>query len=262
MLVKEMEKKRKELYKTFGLKRWPQFVGLIQLPVWLLVIETIRKMCGAKEGLLGLIENAVIEPDAKAEELGRIRDQAIGKGGDVGGVLGEGTGEVMGSSGMIRLTDATGTAVAATGNSTTSTIGEVGSQILETSTSMTSQVPVVASMATEGILWFPNLLVPDPQMYLPWVLMSSIMANLQLAKMHAGMDGADLTRFRTAVHRTLMMLSVAIAFVTVELPAAILIYWCSSSGGAIVQSLLLRRFMPMPKLAKPCRPKQKSYLGL
>ncbi|MCJ1440093.1 MAG: hypothetical protein MMC23_000575, partial [Stictis urceolatum] len=59
LLIQAMRSKRKELYKHFGLKLWPAYHGLFQLPVWLLCIETIRKMCGMPEGLLGLITKSL-----------------------------------------------------------------------------------------------------------------------------------------------------------------------------------------------------------
>ncbi|KAI9880993.1 MAG: hypothetical protein M1830_009487 [Pleopsidium flavum] len=47
--------KRKEMYKRWGCGRWRNFAPIAQFPIWLSVIEAIRKMCGTHEGLLGLV---------------------------------------------------------------------------------------------------------------------------------------------------------------------------------------------------------------
>ncbi|KZF23804.1 hypothetical protein L228DRAFT_238322 [Xylona heveae TC161] len=43
------------IYKRWGCRWYASFAPILQLPVFLLVIETLRKMCGTHEGLLGLL---------------------------------------------------------------------------------------------------------------------------------------------------------------------------------------------------------------
>lgn len=52
---KAARQKRKELYKRWKCGWWKQWLPLGQLPIFLLVIETIRRMSGTHEGLLGLL---------------------------------------------------------------------------------------------------------------------------------------------------------------------------------------------------------------
>ena len=52
---KEMKLKQKTIFTNIGIRPWGPYVPLLQLPIWLLVIETIRRMCGAGTGLLALI---------------------------------------------------------------------------------------------------------------------------------------------------------------------------------------------------------------
>ena len=55
MVQKEIASKRKALYISMGIRLWAPYLPILQLPVWLLVIETIRRMCGAGTGLLAMI---------------------------------------------------------------------------------------------------------------------------------------------------------------------------------------------------------------
>jgi inner membrane protein COX18 len=52
---KALRMKRIELYKRWGCGFWKNYLSLLQLPIWLLVIESIRTLCGATKGILGLI---------------------------------------------------------------------------------------------------------------------------------------------------------------------------------------------------------------
>lgn len=51
---KAVREKSRELYKRWGCQRWKLYLPVAQAPVFLVAIETIRRMCGTQEGLLGL----------------------------------------------------------------------------------------------------------------------------------------------------------------------------------------------------------------
>lgn len=67
-----LKEKRKEMYKRWGCERWMNFLPIAQFPLWLLLIETIRKMCGTHQGLLGLVTSRFrgtsVETDREALE--------------------------------------------------------------------------------------------------------------------------------------------------------------------------------------------------
>lgn len=52
--VKESSAKGKEIVKRHGVQTWKLFLPIVQLPVFLVVIETLQKLCGMPRGLLGL----------------------------------------------------------------------------------------------------------------------------------------------------------------------------------------------------------------
>jgi inner membrane protein COX18 len=194
MLSTEMRKKQKEIHKSFGLKRWPAYSSLIQLPVWLLVIETIRKMCGTREGLLGMAATSWSSAPATGVEP------------------------------------------------------------------VAASVPLVESLATEGALWFPNLLASDPQLVLPFVLSGTMFANIYSSHQEAKREGKD-GKWSTRLSRVLMTLALAIGPLTLHVPSAMLVYWITSAGTAFGQRVLIGKIMPKPLSATPCRPKLPQEAG-
>lgn len=69
---KAMRLKRIELYKRWNCGFWKNYLPLLQLPVFLLFIESIRSLSGASQGLLGLIWNRSSATDPATENLGGI----------------------------------------------------------------------------------------------------------------------------------------------------------------------------------------------
>lgn len=168
---------------------------MIQLPIWLTAIETIRKMCGTRTGLLGIIAASL-------------------------------------SSG----TDTTGL--------------EDGASIIGVQTE--------ASFATEGALWFQDLLLPDPQMILPFMLSGAILLNLT----NAAPAGKKLSTFQRRLTNSLKIVGLAIGPLTLQVPSAMLVYWISSSMLAYTQALVLDRLMPVkPPVVAP-KPREPPGLGV
>jgi mitochondrial inner membrane protein COX18 len=108
-----------------------------------------------------------------------------------------------------------------------------------------------ASFATDGALWFPDLLVPDPQMILPFMLTGAVLLNLTNA--HGGPVQSVWQRRLTNSFR---VVALALGPLTLQVPAAMLVYWISSSVLAYIQAVILNRAMPMPPAVKPCKPRK------
>ena len=181
--------KRKELYKSLGIKTYPAFAPLLQLPVWLIAIETVRRMCGTREGLLGLVTRTFTDTEGATD----------------------GTGQVL------------------------------------------SVVPVEPSLAFEGALWFPDLLVPDPQIALPFVLSALLFTNVTLGQRQQRSAGIEPTKWSTRITRIVKILALAVGPATLAMPSAVHVYWISSSASAILQHAMIRRLMPRPPTASPCK---------
>jgi inner membrane protein COX18 len=114
-------------------------------------------------------------------------------------------------------------------------------------------IPKELSLATEGALWFPDLLVPDPQLILPFLLSGAVFLNLTNARGRA----ANQAVWQRRLQRSLKLVALALGPLTLQVPSAMLVYWISSSLLAYVQAVILDRAMPMPPAIKPCDPRKR-----
>ena len=63
-----LESKIREIYSRHKCGLLKLYLPLLQLPVFLVVIESIRKICGTHEGLLGLVTKQLRDPAEKSED--------------------------------------------------------------------------------------------------------------------------------------------------------------------------------------------------
>jgi inner membrane protein COX18 len=195
-LIRKLRKKRIEIYRRWGCGLWKNYLGLAQLPVFLVTMEALRAMAGAQQGWWGMITgsgNVEVDPEA-----------------------------VLTAGGLVSAT----------------------------------LIPVESSFATEGALWFPNLLMADPQLVLPFMLSGAILLNL------FGHKTVALGPWRTRMQRSMGIVALAIGPIMMHVPSALVLYWVSSSMLAYGQSLLLERLMPIKKPVTPCKPKRPMRSGL
>jgi inner membrane protein COX18 len=124
---------------------------------------------------------------------------------------------------------------------------------------------VEPTLATEGALWFPDLLAGDPTGVLPVLLSASIIMNIRRGWgiMTPSTDLADLPTmqlYQATFYRglglflQLMAVNVGWSAYVNELPAALMIYWITSANVATLQTYLLEEHMfmrpPIPNLQK------------
>lgn len=186
-LSRALVQNSREIDTRMGTQRWKEFIPLAQVPVFLLVIETIRKMSGVHDGLLGLLSKAFTRANSGDEFPGQ---------------------ELM----------------------------------------QDSAVPMVHSLAEEGALWFTNLLVPDPFSVLPLLLSGTILLNIFLQRRQASEPSKWGRRYLNAI----TALGFMVGPLTLQLPAAMHVYWLSTSTFAIGQTLFLQKYRPRPRPVKPC----------
>jgi inner membrane protein COX18 len=113
------------------------------------------------------------------------------------------------------------------------------------STIVQTALPFEPSFATEGALWFPNLLVADPQMILPFMLSGAILLNLS--------KSTGTAVWQKRMMRSLGIVGLAIGPLTLQVPSAMLIYWICSTLSAYVQAAVLERLMPVKPPVVPCK---------
>ena len=210
MVAERVRAKSREIYARNSLHLRTRLLPLLQLPVFLVIIETIRRMCGTREGLLGLL----------AKQFGtRAEDGAI--------PTGPSTSEQV-------LVE--------------STVPGLENTIYSTSSSTVGLEP---SFALEGN-W--DLLSPYPA--LSFCLAAILYANVALPARFSDLEYKDqLVRpvLQQRVTRALKVVCLAIGPLTLQLPAAMTLYWCCSGGSALAVAVAMNLWRPLPKPVQPCR---------
>lgn len=105
------------------------------------------------------------------------------------------------------------------------------------------------SLATEGMLWFPDLLIPDPTGVLPFVVSGLMFANIYMTK-NTVENGAS---WPLAIRRTLLVVSLLVGPLCQNLPAALLLYWGSSTSSVIIWNAWLDWRYPAPRGYTACK---------
>jgi inner membrane protein COX18 len=223
-LASRVKEFQKNLLKRHGIPFYPIVLPWLQLPIWLLVIETIRKMCGTHDGLLGLATRSF---------------------------TGSKTEEPLVSSPILESVGLPNLELDMT-QSGTSPASEKIAAILPSSD--TAAIPVVESLGTEGTLWFPNLLISDPQLILPVVLGGVLFSNIHYQERMNLQKGIEHSKWTLRFTRALKVVALVAIPGTMHLPAAMHVYWISSSFLAFLQNVGFERFLPSTKVVKPCKP--------
>ena len=105
--------------------------------------------------------------------------------------------------------------------------------------------PWADAMSHGGALWFTDLTRSDPTFALPVVSLLVILANFQLAS--SGSRSGLLYGARNVLQAGAV---VALPFYA-ELPCGVFMYWIPNSCFSLIQTTLVRRFMPLPKPPMP-----------
>ncbi|XP_012354944.1 cytochrome c oxidase assembly protein COX18, mitochondrial isoform X2 [Nomascus leucogenys] len=110
---------------------------------------------------------------------------------------------------------------------------------------------VQEQLATGGILWFPDLTVPDST----WILPISVgVINLLIVEICA-LQKIGMSRFQTYITYFVRAMSVLMIPIAATVPSSIVLYWLCSSFVGLSQNLLLRS----PGFRQLCRiPSTKS----
>ncbi|KAK8133383.1 hypothetical protein PG984_005395 [Apiospora sp. TS-2023a] len=226
------------LYSALGLRQWRFYLGITSLPVWLMALDGIRRVCGGQKGvLLGLLTG---EKSLEAESTaGQVAADASNAAAvttpTTGGPIAQGISAAVDTS-VADVTSATSTAV---GPTTTA---------------------LDPSLATEGALWFTDLTAADPYHILPVALVGMMMLNL-IPKNQAARSALfgqwwrqapqdDVTKFNPRVmtrglYRGIIYVMPLATFVLMDMPAALHLYWLSSAGAHFVFGQILSRLMPV-----------------
>ncbi|KAI0436316.1 hypothetical protein F4803DRAFT_239827 [Xylaria telfairii] len=213
----------RRIYRKLGLQEWRLYSSVSSLPLWLLAIESVRRLCGGHVGLLGLFM------DGFAEET----------------------------------TDAAPSIPA-------SEVPADGlSSAAETITHTAAAAAIDPSLTIEGCLWFTDLTVPDPYHILPMLLSVSLVYNLLPKSEEQFSDRVRVAfglrpksaraqtlaeadyrirsweRAKAIFYVALVGVGTMLGPLTLNLPAALHLYWLTSSLTNAGFSKALKLFMPV-----------------
>lgn len=278
-------KRQRELFRRHKCEIWKRWIApAVNVPLFLMIVETLRRMCGAGQGLLGLIFGTKAGAPSQAPE--GLWDQLPHEA-------------------------ATTPADTVTTASETSSLPEFLPEV--------QSLGLEPSFASEGILWFPSLLAPDPTFVLPFALgiimifntygspsIAKVLAQLrygsiakrtvkhanrhikeyEVARNQGTVTNAHVDRVRSAMDaaaqasrlaqenklatppppeaatptetrnlamnalRTLML---SIPIICMQMPVAIVWYWLCSSGLRWAQLWALDKYMPIKPPIKACK---------
>ncbi|MCJ1374301.1 hypothetical protein MMC20_005533 [Loxospora ochrophaea] len=201
---REFRDKQRELEKRWHAQRWKLYLPILQLPVWLTVMETLRQMCGTHEGLLGLALRWFRGAQEQGQENSREALEAL---------------------------------------------------------EAPAGVSVEQSFSSEGALWFPDLLVPDPQCTLPLILTGSLLVSLHFSERLWRRNGQSRSRKQRIFSNSMKIMALAIFPATLQVPSALLVYWISSAWLGLGQNVVLELLYPRPKTVTPCKPRKRRFLA-
>ena len=213
---KTFRKVRKHLEEKNGAESWRSGVLLAKYPIWLTMMETMRRMTGTEDGMSSLVATSLTTLKGKQYPEPGTADDLI---------------------------------------------------------------PLEPSLATEGILWFDNLMVPDPLLILPFAMsMFSIFSlNHSITAVVALPDSSPkaVMKFFYLIYmwkRCLQLGALMLWPGTLLFPSAMLLYCISTNLATVIVRPVVRfitsniRFiqasraksMPKPRDDKKPKPKAKS----
>ncbi|CAG8955521.1 hypothetical protein HYFRA_00009474 [Hymenoscyphus fraxineus] len=197
-LYKKLNEQKAGMLQRAGIETWKIFLPVVHLPIFLIVIETLRMMSGTEIGLLGTLFSG------------------------------------FGSSYSIPFLSATSFLTAW----------------------------YEPTLATEGMMWFKDLTVADPEGRLSYILSGAMLMNV----LHFGKHEAEkvplppLPVWGQRLNRALILICCLIGPLLSSTPSGILIYWISSSVLTKIQASVLDRAIPI-RIIQPCKPRRFQGIG-
>ncbi|KAL2167762.1 hypothetical protein VTG60DRAFT_858 [Thermothelomyces hinnuleus] len=244
--------------RRWGVQAWKNWApALAVFPVWLAGIEGLRRMCGGPRGLLGSL---VFGWKGAREGGGGVA------GGDGGAEPPVSAASSHPASQLPGVSHPGSEAAAVEGvQGLGYGSGVVDPTALATAQDAATWYAADSSMITGGCLWFPDLTVADPYHILPFALSAILVINA-LPKSQAGLRalfGLDKTpeaiaayqeiKWRLRLQRGLLIVALAAGPLTMNLPAALHLYWVSSATMTLAQTAIISKAIPLPRQVPPAK---------
>lgn len=158
--IKKVVEKRaktqvKRIHGVLGLQQWKAFYVLAGIPIWLVSLEAIRRLCGW--GRWDTMLNAGPDPAAKSSAAGTVEGLAVSPD-----LSRDGLSSVAGTMTDLPALDAV-------------TVADLSSSASQISSASQNLDP---TLTTEGLLWFSDLTASDPYYILPLTWLGLTVLNL------------------------------------------------------------------------------------
>ncbi|CCU74463.1 unnamed protein product [Blumeria hordei] len=114
-------------------------------------------------------------------------------------------------------------------------------------------IPIEPDLATEGMLWFQNLLLADPQMVLPFLLSGTMLLNIFATQ---NLQTTRQGRWQVIIRRCMGVVALCAGPMLMHIPCVLLLYWISNSLLNFVQYWLIARMIPVSYPLPPPVPKR------
>ncbi|KAI1007491.1 hypothetical protein K3495_g740 [Podosphaera aphanis] len=119
-------------------------------------------------------------------------------------------------------------------------------------------IPMEKDFALEGMLWFPDLTLPDPHLILPFMLSGAMLLNTFGYKTRQ----IPTSKLRIIIRRGLGVVALCAGPYLLNFPSSILLYWTSSFLLSWMQNLFIDWFIPTPRAVQPLTPKRPWRTGI
>jgi inner membrane protein COX18 len=105
------------------------------------------------------------------------------------------------------------------------------------------------SLANEGMMWFQDLLVPDPTGTLPFIASGIMFANIYITKNTVENEA----RWPSVIRKLLLGVALCVGPLCQNLPAALMLYWASSTSSVMFWNAWLDWKYPAPRGFTACK---------
>lgn len=228
-ITKELDKRWKVSMK--GQISWT----LLQFPVFLGMAEAIRQKCGARDGLLGLGSSIYDRAISFFRHEDAVGETDVDFTSDVNGLVVD---SVPDLSDVAAIPPSSGADELAA-----SIVSNASEQVVTLSRWFEP------SLANEGFLWFQDLLLPDPTGALPFIVSGLMFCNIYFSNS----TGRASANWSTTIRRSLLVVTLFVGPLCQDLPAALLLYWASSTSSVIVWNWWLDWRYPVPSGHTACK---------
>lgn len=204
---------------------------LVQIPVFFTMAEVIRKMCGARDGLLALAASSL-------KGVKQWFGAAMADSADA-----DAASNAIATPEALSAPDAgvDALSIAGTLNDAVAPASADGLAAIATSPFFEP------SLATEGMLWFPNLILPDP--FLPFIVSGLMFSNIYFTKNAPTSE----KNWPNAMRRVLLGVSLLIGPLCQNLPAGLMLYWAGSTTSVMAWNKWLDWRYPTPSDSTACK---------